>query len=579
MKNKKIFLVVGTILVAIIAILACLFYMDNKVEDKPSTTTIDSIDMNIDTDDGDEKIDWSNYQNTDYELTESIAITEGGIYNLTGTITNGLITIDTEDNVKLVLNNVNITNESGPAIYIKSASDTVIVLADNSINYLEDGINYTGYEADVIGTIFSHDDITFEGNGALEVKSNNEDAIVSKDDLKITSGTYKITSADDGIRGKDSVYIKNGNFTITSAGDGIKSTNDTDTEKGYILIENGTFKIVSELDSIQSQTKLLIKNGSFDITTGGGSSNASTNDSWGRWGFTTAENSESAKGLKAGDNLVIENGTFTFDTSDDAIHCNNYIGIKSGVIKISSGDDGIHADTELIIDNGEIDITKSYEGLESAKVTINNGTISVVANDDGINIAGGNDASAIGRPGENPYSSSTDNILTINGGIIYVNASGDGIDVNGSAYINGGNIQVDGPTDSGNGTLDYDRVFEVNGGTLIAGGSNGMLQSCSSSSSTYNVVISFDSSYSSSDVITIVDSSGNKIITYQSSKNYSSLVVASPNLKKGKTYTIKINGSDYESFTTSNITTTVGRVMQGGHGGMGQPGGNRGPRR
>lgn len=574
MKNKKKFFII-TVTFLIIIIAGVLFYLKgNQILDnnKPSSSTADSIDMNINTDDGDEKIDWSNYQDKDYELTKSITITDEGVYNLTGTISDGLIRVNTEGNVKLVLNNVSITNSSGPAIYIENASDVIVELAESSNNYLEDGSSYSGYETDVIGTIFSHDDITFQGNGTLEVVSNNEDGIVSKDDLKIVNGNYTITSKDDGIRGKDSVYIQNGTFNINSTGDGIKSTNDTETDKGYILIENGTFKINSTLDGIDSQTKLLIQNGTFDITTGGGSSNSSSSDNWGRWGNSNSSNSESAKGIKSGDNLVIENGTFTFNTSDDAIHCNNYVGIKLGTLNISSGDDGIHADTELIIDGGKINITKSYEGLEASKITINNGTINVIASDDGINIAGGNDSSAMGRPGENHYSSSTDNVLTINGGSIYVNATGDGIDVNGSAYITGGNVKVDGPTNSGNGTLDYDRVFVVNGGTLIAGGSSGMLQSCSSSSSIYNLTITFNSNYSSGDVITIVDSSNNEIASYESSKSYSSLIVASSKLQKGSKYTIKINGNEYETFTISNITTTIGNYNgmggnQGGHGG------------
>lgn len=575
MKNKKVVVTISVIVIVI----AGIFFYKMITRDKASTNTSDMINMTIDTDDGDEKIDWSIYENTNYELTKSITITEEGIYNLTGTITDGSITVNTEGNVKLILDGVNITNTSGPAIYVENVEDVVIELADNSNNYLEDGSTYSGYDTDVIGTIFSHDDITFQGNGTLEVKSNSEDAIVSKDDLKVVSGTYIINSKDDGIRGKDSVYIKGGTFTITSGGDGIKSTNDTDADKGYILIENGTFEIESTLDGIQSEQKLLIEGGTFNIKTGGGSSiTSSTHEDWGRWGYysSTTSSTESAKGIKAGDNLVIESGSFTFDTSDDAIHCNNYVGIKNGTINISSGDDGIHADAELIVDGGNINITKSYEGLEASKITINGGTINVVATDDGINVAGGNDSSATGRPGENNYSSNTSNVLTINDGTIYVNAVGDGIDVNGSAYINGGNIKVDGPTDSGNGTLDYDSKFEVNGGTLLAGGSSGMLQGCSSSSSLYNLTITFTSTYGDGDMITIEDNSGNEIVSYSSSKNYSSLVVASPLLNKGESYTIKVNGSEYKTFEISSITTTIGNSMgMGGNPGVPSGGGRR----
>lgn len=567
MKSKKVILVV-VILVTMLVFGVIIFTTSSKPKNQlSSNNTTDIIDMNINTDDGDEKIDWSKYTNSEYTLTDSITITDEGTYNLTGTITDGLIIINTTGNAKLVLNNVNITNSSGPAILVKNAEDVVIELAEGSTNYLEDGKTYSGYESDEIGTIYSHDDITLQGTGSLIVKANNQDAIVSNDDLKIVSGTYDITSNDDGIRGKDSVYIQSGTVTIVSKGDGIKSTNDTDTEKGYILIETGTFNIEADLDGIQAETKLNIKNGSFNIKTGGGSGTTSKNDNWGRWGqSTSSQTSDSAKGLKSGDNLLIENGTFTFNTSDDAIHCNNYVGIKSGTLNIESGDDGIHADAELIIDGGNIKITKSYEGLEAAKITINAGDVSVVASDDGINVAGGNDYSAMDRKGANNYSSRTSNVLTINGGTIYVDATGDGIDVNGSAYINGGDIKVDGPTNSGNGALDYDRTFEVNGGSLLAGGTSGMLQGCSSSSKLYNVIITFTSSYSAGDVITIVNSSNSTIATYQSNKSYSSLVVATSALKKGLTYTIKVNGSEYKTFTVSNQTTTVGN-SSGGFGG------------
>ena len=98
-----------------------------------------------------------------------------------------------------------------------------------------------------------------------------------------------------------------------------------------------------------------------------------------------------------------------------------------------------------------------------------------------------------------------------------------------------------------------------------------MLQGCSSSSSIYNVSIVFTSSYSSKDKITITDSSGNVITSYQSSKSYNSLIVASPNLKKGSTYTIKVNNTEYKTFTISSITTTVGNAAGGMDGGA--PGG------
>lgn len=551
-KNKNISSILIVIFIIIIIVLMIYYFMfNNKLSS--SNSSVNDIDDNVKLDTSDEEIDWSTYENNEMTLTKSITITEGGIYTLTGQIDDGLIKVNTKENVKLILNNVSITNSSGPAIYIESAESIVISTIEGTINNLNDSNEYKGYDDDVEGAIYSKDDLILEGQGTLIINGNKADAIVCKDDLKINNGTYIITSEDDGIRGKDSVYILDGNFTINSNGDGIKSTNDSDTTKGYIKIENGTFNINAKQDGIQAETKILISNGVFDITTGDGSSNSSDKSGWGNWGTS----SDSAKGIKAKDNIIINDGTYTLNTSDDSIHSNNYLGITGGTYLISSGDDGIHADKELIVDNGTIEIQKSYEGMEAQTVTINDGNIKIVSSDDGLNAAGGNDSSALNRPGASGNINSSQSTLTINGGTIYVDASGDGLDANGSIFINGGTITVDGPTNDGNGALDYDVECKITGGTLIAAGASGMAQGISTTSSQYGVLINFNSTYSSGTNITITDSNDNEIITYTSTKSFSSVVFSSDNLSK-ETYTIKVNGESYQSFSINSISTTVG---------------------
>lgn len=171
------------------------------------------------------------------------------------------------------------------------------------------------------------------------------------------------------------------------------------------------------------------------------------------------------------------------------------------------------------------------------------------------------------RPGANNYTNNTTNILTINDGNIYVNASGDGIDINGSGYIYGGTIIVDGPTSNGDGALDYDGELVVNGGSLIAAGSSGMVQGISSNSTQYNATIIFSNSYTGKK-ITITDENENTILEYTPAKTYQAVTVSSSKLKKGTTYTIKIDNETYTSFTVSSISTTVGtsnRMNNGGN--------------
>ncbi len=553
MKKKRIIIILSIIIV--VALSTCLiFYFKNK-NSKSSKNDVSSIDTNIKVDNGDEKIDWDSMKTTKVTLSKSLKITEEGVYILTGTISNGSITVNTDGNVKLVLNGVNITNNSGSAILVENAKNVVIETNEGTTNNLEDGSNYSDIEYD--GCIYSKDDLVLQGSGTLNVTSNYSDAIVSTDDLKIVSGTYNIKSQDDGIRGKDSVYILGGTINIDSNADGIKSTNDSDSTKGFIYIKNGTIVINSVEDAIQAQTKLIIDDGNFDITTNGGSgqSGSAVDKSFGR---QTTYDETSAKGLKAESNLVIKGGNFKINSKDDAVHSNNDVGISNATMEISSGDDGIHADSSVIIESGTINITKSYEGIEGKNITVNSGNISLVSSDDGFNVSGGNDSSSMnGRPGQNGgMDADSGGVLTINGGTIYVSADGDGLDSNGSITMTGGIVYVDGPTNNGNGALDYNATFNISGGSLIAVGSSGMAQSTSTSSSQISIQYYLSGNYS--DKLSIEDSSGNVIFEYSPKKSYQNVVYSSGDLKEGETYTLKINGNSVGTVTASSIVNSNG---------------------
>ncbi len=479
------------------------------------------------------------------ELTESVKITKAGTYYLSGNIEDGSVTVDSNGEVTLVLQGININNSSGPAIYIENASDINIVLDEGYESTLTD--NGTS-END--GVIYSKEDLYISGSGSLIINANNQDGIVSKDNLTISSGNITINSIDDGIRGKDSVTIDGGTFVINSGGDGIKSSNEED-DLGNIIINDGTFTIDADLDGIQALGTLTINGGSFDITTGDGSSLTSSDSLWGELNGTT----ESIKGLKASSDIIITSGSFTLDTEDDAIHSNASITISGGSYTISSGDDGVHADDTLTISSGSFSITESYEGLEASSITIDGGEFSITSSDDGINVAGGADSSSMDRPGANNFSSNSDYVLTINDGTLYVDASGDGLDSNGNIYINGGTIYVDGPTSGDDTALDFDGSCEVNGGVLVAVGSSNMLEVPSSSSSQNIAVISLSSSMSGE--IEIGD------ISYTPSKSYQLIIVSSSSLKTNTSYTVKIDGSTYTTFTQSSTVTTVGSSSNG----------------
>ncbi len=301
-------------------------------------------------------------------------------------------------------------------------------------------------------------------------------------------------------------------------------------------------------------------------------------------------------GINSKDGLKIANGSIVVTSAKDAIRGKDYIAIQSGTFTIAAGDDALHSDTNLVIDSGTFQINRSYEGIESAEITINGGTFHVKAEDDGINVAGGLDSTEdASQDMQNPFSSTGINNLFINGGNMFIDASGDGIDANASITMTGGNVIVCGPTNNGNGAIDYAGSFTVTGGTLIAAGSSGMAQAPDENSTQNAVMINSETSHATGTIIDIQDADGNSILTFAPSKDYTSVVFSSPLLVTGETYTIsyggtsdgeqvdglyeegKVTGSvESESFTISDRITVVGQAQQA-MGGMGGPGAGKNP--
>lgn len=455
--------------------------------------------------------------------SDTVTISQPGTYVVTGT--SSVYTIDVNVNsdgdVKIILQDVSLTSDSGPVITVSEASQTYIITESDS-SLTSSGEDSEGETA----VIMSHDDLIISGSGVLTL-NGEEDGIKANDTCVIDEADLNITVTDDGINVNDALEITDSSVTVTSNGgytNGEK-TNMTGFE-GEMPSGNpmgGSFMDESNEESEDDDTK--------------------------------------AKGIKSDGTITISSSMINVDASDDALHSNDSITIESGTLSLSSGDDGIHADNTLTINDGVITISNSYEGLEAKYITINNGTIDITSSDDGINSADG-DYTGNEMSADESY-------LTINGGTITISAEGDGIDMNGSGEMNGGTVTIYGPSNGANGALDFAGTFNVNGGTLLAGGAAGMQQSPSESSTIYSIVTDASGS------IEVKDSDGNTIASYTSDKSYQNLVISSESFKEGETYTIYEDGSEVQSVTISSIITDVSTnsgMNQGG--GMGQPGGN-----
>lgn len=488
-------------------------------------------------------------------------ITAAGTYVISGTLNDGQIIVDTDDEetVNLTLNAAAITSSTSAPLAVLSAEETIITLADGTTSYLTDAVEYVFPDAETDepnAALFSNDPLVIGGSGSLVVDGNYNDAISSDDSLTITGGTYIISAADDGLRGKDALVIEAGDFTLVVGGDALKSDNEDDTTLGTITISGGSFDVTAAGDGLAAETTVTISGGEFTLVTGGGSN-------------ATLADDDSAKGIKAGIGVTITGGTFDINAADDGINSNSDLTIDNGVLTIASGDDALHSDATLTINDGTIDITQSVEGIESVVITINDGDISVVSSDDGINVAG--DLTGV------------DYRLFIHGGTIVVNASGDGIDVNGAIEMTGGVVLVHGPTAQDNGAIDYDEYFKISGGLLVATGSSGMAQAPGTMSTQNSVLVRFGGNMGqggtqpAGTLVHIQNSAGEDILTFAPAKAFQSIVFSSSELLMGSEYTIYLGGSStgtvtgglysggtytpgtqYASFTVNSVVTIVG---------------------
>lgn len=504
--------------------------------------------------------------------SDSVTITEEGAYLLSGILEEGMVMVDAPDSAKvqLVLDGVTISNSEGAAIYVKEADKVFITLAEGAVNTLTNGGSYTVIDDNHIdAVIFAKSDLTINGTGSLNVVAKAGHGIVSKDDLKVTGGIITVTAASHGFSGKDSVRIAAGSLTLTTDKDGIHSENGDAEDKGFVYVADGNLTVDSRGDCISAGAYLQIDGGDFDLTAGEGSTNKSVE---------SAEDGEavSTKGIKATGQLIINGGIFQIDTQDDAVHSNSSLTVNDGKLSVATGDDGFHSDETTAITGGTLEISTCYEGVEGKNVIISGGYISLSASDDGLNAAGGKDASGFGgmfgNRGGNGFGGSGGSVL-ISGGQIYINADGDGIDSNGTLTVTGGETYVSGPLSGGNGALDYDGEGQITGGTVIAVGSVGMAMNFGETS-TQGSILSNDVKGEAGTEIVLKDAVGAILAAYTAEKTFGSVVISCPGLMEGGTYTLCIDNDETEIVMDSLIYGS-GLGMGGFGGGRGGFGGEK----
>ena len=479
--------------------------------------------------------------------------------------------------------------------------------------------------------IAGNDDLVITG-GRLTVNSLSH-ALRGKDSVAILDGTFVLTSQKDGIQASNTedstkgwVQIDGGNFTIQSSGDGIQAETNLSIYDGSFTITSGGGAVNgadhtenrgggfgrpggNRPDSANGQTSPEMPSQPAECgqtpsempsqpAEGGqtpsempsqpaeGEQSSSGNESdYSELIFdpddfddTSTDDSDttvSTKGIKAGNALLIQQGTFVIDSADDAIHSNYSVTIDGGSFQLSSGDDGIHAEAYLNINGGTTTIAESYEGLEAAQIHISGGTTQVFSSDDGLNATGGSSFELVdgllvlkdisssdteqtfgGRGGMFEVEDNCD--ITISGGNLTVTTSnGDGIDSNGSLNVSGGTVLVFGSSSGGEGALDYTGSSSISGGTLVALGSSGMAQSMEPDDSHATLMVTWDEVQPAGTRLTLYTQQGEILCSLQSTNSFQTAVIGTDSLSAGQKVSLYTGGtvnSDSQLLTMGTLS-------------------------
>ena len=441
-------------------------------------------------------------------------------YVLSGSTTDGSLTLDGSYKCTISLAGLTMTNPNGAAINITNKKRIQLSAMNGTENTLTDGSNGSQKAC-----IYSKGQLQLQGKGTLNVAGNTKHAIKSGDYISVKNLTLNITKAvGDGISCEEYFQMKSGTVTISGTGDdgiqcdlgGDTSTGETtdhdDEDSGNVYIEGGTLNInvtAAAAKGIKADGDIKISGGDITMkTTGGGawdsddkkvkaSSCLSADGNMTISGGTMNLNSTGAggKGINGDGTFTATGGTTTIKTSGNAV-----VASSSGSISTVSSSSqldrydsdyksspkGIKIDGAITVsDNAIISVTTTGaggEGIESkTNINITGGQVTVNATDDAINSSYSDDTKSLSTAGD----------LTISGGYVYARSTGnDGIDTNGNCYIKGGLVYAIGTT-SPEVAIDANseerKQLYVSGGTIVAIGGlesgASLTQSCYSTNS------------------------------------------------------------------------------------------------
>lgn len=279
-----------------------------------------------------------------YAYDGDVYIVYAGHYVLTGEMTNGSVIIDAgkTDKIWVALDGVTLHCEDGAAIRVEQADKVFLTLADVTENTVTSGARYDAeaVASGVDGTIYSRDDLTINGSGALVIDGAYKHGVVCNDDLVIAGGDITISAARDGIHANDSVRIREAVLSISAGDDGITVSNDDET--AFLYVESGSIAIPACYEGMEA-IDITIAGGTIDIEAeddginANGSGDGSVIRITGGDVTITNPSGRDGDGLDSNGSIYIEGGRVFISVSDSGGNCALDYGSENGGECVVSG--------------------------------------------------------------------------------------------------------------------------------------------------------------------------------------------------------------------------------------------------
>ena len=533
-----------------------------------------------------------------YTVDGNVVITNAGNYVVSGTLTDGYISVDAYDSSKvfMMLDGAEISCSDDACIRVDQADKVFLTLAEGSQNSLTSGSTYCDEALNdgTDGAIFAHDDLTINGSGSLTVNAQYRHGIAANDDLVITGGTITVTAEADAIHANDSLRIREASITVDAGDDGLVTSNEE--ENGYFYIESGMLDITAADDAIHTTGDFTAAGGSITIDAGDDGIH-SDSDVYISDGSITIE--DCYEGIEAL-NIDVSGGDVTIYPQDDGFNANggsgdmfggDGMGGRGGRPGGGQGMGGRSGDGDSESETGGHGGRPGGDGEMPTRPDMGSTDGEMPARPD----MGSTDGEMPTPPdmgstegGQMPsdMSSGQDNTQTaadaadsgsyikISGGMItIINETGndaDGLDSNGDILISGGTIYISLVGTGSNSAVDYASesggVAEISGGTIIACGASSMAESFDTSSTQASILYNTSAAAEAGTTLAIKDADGNIVLSWDVPCSFSSALISCPEMEVGGTYTVVV-GDSAEEIELSEVSASYGNGQSGMQGG------------